>query len=363
MLRNVLTVLGYFRGRYSSTQAIIMAIELRSDTFTQPTPGMLQAMMAASVGDDVFGEDPTVNELESMLAQQFGMEAGLFCPSGTMTNQIGIKLHTQPGDDVICDQLSHVYQYEGGGIAVNSACSVALLHGDRGRITAAQVAAAIQPDDVHKPHSSLVVLENTSNRGGGACYNFADIEAIKDVCVANGLKLHLDGARLWNALVAKNETPAQYGRVFDSISVCLSKGMGTPVGSVLLGTAQDIKKARRIRKVLGGGMRQAGYLAAAGIYAVNNHLPLLAKDHAHAAAVAQVLQGKSWVKEVLPVETNILIFTTTDAMPAATLVQQLQQQDVRCLAISAQSIRFVFHLGVSDADTDKLCDILQQMPA
>lgn len=340
-----------------------MAIELRSDTFTQPTPGMLQAMMAAPVGDDVFGEDPTVNELETLLARQFGMEAGLFCPSGTMTNQIGIKMHTQPGDDVICDQLSHVYQYEGGGIAVNSACSVTLLQGNRGRITAPQVAAAIQPDDVHKPHSSLVVLENTSNRGGGACYNFADIEAIREVCVANGLKLHLDGARLWNALVAKNETPLQYGRVFDSISVCLSKGMGTPVGSVLLGTASDIKKARRIRKVLGGGMRQAGYLAAAGIYAVNNHLPLLAKDHAHAAAVAQVLQSKSWVKEVLPVETNILIFNTTDAMPAAKLVLQLQEQDVRCLAISSQSIRFVFHLGVSDADTDKLCDILQQMPA
>ncbi|HSC52819.1 MAG TPA: GntG family PLP-dependent aldolase [Phnomibacter sp.] len=335
-------------------------IELRSDTFTKPSPAMLEAMMAAPVGDDVFGEDPTVNRLETMVAELFGMEAALFCPSGTMTNQIAIKAHTQPGDEVICDELSHVYQYEGGGIAFNSGCATKLIHGNRGRITGAQVEAAINPDDIHKPPSRLVVLENTSNRGGGACYAFEDIENIKSVCTRHGLSLHLDGARIWNAMVAKNESPAQYGRIFDSISVCLSKGMGTPVGSVLIGTHAFIQKSRRIRKILGGGMRQAGYLAAAGIHAIQHHLPKLALDHQHAAMVAEVLARKSWVSEVLPPETNILIFKTTDTMPAAALVKKLAENDIHCLAIGPDAIRFVFHLDVSAAQTALLCSVLEK---
>ncbi|HEY6063760.1 MAG TPA: GntG family PLP-dependent aldolase, partial [Chitinophagaceae bacterium] len=235
-----------------------MRIDFRSDTVTRPTPAMLEAMMKAKVGDDVFGEDPSINELEQLAAAMFGMEAALFCPSGTMTNQIAIKCHTQPGDEVICDESSHVYQYEGGGIAFNSGASVKLLPGNFGRITAEQVRNAIQPDDAHRPHSCLVSLENTSNRGGGSCYDFEEIKKIQIVCKENGLAFHLDGARLWNALVAKNETAKQYGEVFDSISICLSKSLGCPVGSLLLGKKLFIKKARRVRKVFGGGMRQAG---------------------------------------------------------------------------------------------------------
>lgn len=338
-----------------------MSIELRSDTFTQPTAGLLNAMFEAKVGDDVFGEDPTINELESRTAAMFGMEAGLFCPSGTMTNQIAIKVHTQPGDEVICDELSHVYQYEGGGIAFNAGCSVKLLHGDRGRVTARQVLEAINPDDVHKAHSRLVVLENTANRGGGACYDFEEILRIREVARQNNLGFHLDGARLWNAMVARNETPQQYGAAFDSISVCFSKGMGTPVGSVLLGTSAFIQKARRVRKVFGGGMRQAGYLAAAGIYALDHHLPLLAMDHDNAKRTAAVLSEKSWVEEILPVETNILIFKTRKDTPAKSIVDRLAHEDVKCLTINANAIRFVFHLGVSQHDTDRLLDILHAM--
>lgn len=235
-------------------------IDFRSDTVTTPTTGMLQAMMHAKVGDDVFGEDPTINALEEKSASMFGMEAALFCPSGTMTNQIAIKCHTQPGDEIICDKLSHIYQYEGGGIAFNSGCSVQLIDGNYGRIKAAQVEAAINNrNDAHKAYSKLVSLENTANRGGGSCYDFDDIKAIKKVCEANNLLLHLDGARLFNAIVAKNESPKDYGKVFDSISICISKGLGAPVGSVLIGTKNFIKKARRVRKVFGGGMRQAGF--------------------------------------------------------------------------------------------------------
>ncbi|MCP9032845.1 beta-eliminating lyase-related protein, partial [Klebsiella sp. SWET4] len=232
-------------------------IDFRSDTVTHPSPSMLEYMFKAKVGDDVFSEDPTVIGLENRMASLFKKEAGLFCPSGTMTNQIAIKAHTQPGDEVICDFLSHIYQYEGGGIAFNSGCSVRLLNGNRGRLTADLVQSAINnTEDVHKPFSSLVSLENTANRGGGSCYNFADIQGIKSVCLKNNLKLHLDGARIFNAIVAQGETPEQYGEIFDSISICLSKGLGTPIGSVLVGDQSFIKKARRIRKVFGGGMRQ-----------------------------------------------------------------------------------------------------------
>ncbi|MCC6693611.1 MAG: threonine aldolase, partial [Chitinophagaceae bacterium] len=249
-----------------------MQIDLRSDTFTKPGTAMLDAMIKAEVGDDVFGEDPTVNQLEAFAAEIFGMDAALFCPSGTMTNQIAIKCHTLPGQEVICEKESHVYLYEAAGIAFNSACQVKTIEGERGMITAGQVLEAINPDDIHRPVSSLVSLENTTNRGGGACYDFAEIQHIKEVCLKHNMKLHLDGARLFNALLAKQESPGQYGGIFDSISICLSKGLGAPVGSVLLGNAAFIKQARRVRKLMGGGMRQAGYLAAAGIYALENNI-------------------------------------------------------------------------------------------
>lgn len=322
-------------------------IDFRSDTVTRPTPEMLRAMWNAPVGDDVFGEDPSINELEQRAAEMFGMEAGLFCPSGTMTNQIAIKVHTQPGDEVICDADAHVYQYEGGGIAFNAGASVKLLAGDRGRVNATQVAAAINPDDVHRARTSLVCLENTSNRGGGSCYEWSDILAIREVCRKHGLALHLDGARLFNALVAKSQTPVQYGEVFDSISICLSKSLGCPVGSVLLGKKDFIRRARRIRKVFGGGMRQAGYIAAAGIYALQHHINRLQEDHTHARQLADALEGRSWVKKVLPVETNIIIFELHEAGSAPALVQKLKKLDILAYAIAPDRIRLVVHLDIT----------------
>ena len=260
-----------------------MKINLISDTTTHPTPEMLEAMMQAKVGDDVFKEDETINALETKVASLFGMEAALFFPSGTMANQTAIKLHTQPGDQLICDKYAHVYNYEGGGVSFNSNASCRLVDGNRGMMTAAQVQAAINPPDFyHSPLTSLVCIENTTNKGGGACWDFNEIEKIRTVCDKHELKYHLDGARLWNALVEKRETPMQYGNVFDTISVCLSKGLGCPIGSVLIGNKQDMDKALRIRKILGGGMRQVGYLGPAALYALQHHIDRLKEDHQRA---------------------------------------------------------------------------------
>jgi len=338
-----------------------MIIDYRSDTVTRPTPAMLEAMMTAKVGDDVFGEDPSINELENMTASLFGMEAALFCPSGTMTNQIAIKCHTQPGDEVICDESSHVYQYEGGGIAFNSGASVKLLQGNFGRITAAQVKEVIQPDDAHRAHTSLVSLENTSNRGGGSCYDFEEINRIRAVCREQNLAFHLDGARLWNALVAKNETALQYGEVFDSISVCLSKSLGCPVGSLLLGKKTFIKKARRVRKVFGGGMRQAGFLAAAGIYALQHHIERLAEDHEHARQIAAAIGSKEFVQQVLPVETNIIIFELKNSITAPELVAKLKEFSILGYAISPNRVRLVTHLDISKEMVAKTIEAFRQL--
>ncbi len=336
-------------------------IDYRSDTVTKPTPAMLAAMHAAPVGDDVFGEDPTINLLEQKTAKIFGFEAGIFCPSGTMTNQLAIKCHTQAGDEVICDEISHIYQYEGGGIAFNSGCSVRLLQGDRGRLTAAQVQTAINPIDVHKPITSLVSLENTSNRGGGACYDFNTFYDIQKVTKANQLALHLDGARVFNAIVHKKEAAADYGKVFDSISVCLSKGLGAPVGSVLVGNAKFIQKARRWRKVFGGGMRQAGYLAAAGIYALDHHVDRLAEDHLKAIALKDALEASSFVDHVLPVETNIVIAVMTGSYTPAAFVQALKEENVLAYVMTPTQVRFVLHLDISSDDLNKTIEIIQKI--
>jgi len=335
-----------------------MITDLRSDTFTKPTSGMLQAMFTAAVGDDVFGEDPTVNKLEAMAADLFGMESAVFCPSGTMTNQIAIKCHTQPGDEVICEKLSHVYIYEGGGIAFNSGCQVKAIDGNRGRLTAKYIAQNINPKDIHKANTSLVCLENTTNRGGGACYEFAEIELVKEVCLQNNLKLHLDGARLWNALIAKGETPRQYGEIFDSISICLSKGLGTPVGSLLLGNKTYIQKARRIRKVFGGGMRQAGYLAAAGIFALENNFDRLQNDHDNAKKIAVALSEKVFVGEILPVETNIIIFEVLSPYTPESFSAIMKEHSISVMVISACQIRMVTHLDVSNEQVDKLVSLI-----
>ena len=338
-----------------------MPIDLRSDTVTKPTPAMLDAMMSAKVGDDVFGEDPSINALEAMAARLFGMEAALYCPSGTMSNQIAIKCHTQPGDEVICEKSSHVYIYEGGGIAFHSGSQVKALDGDLGRITASQVSLSINPDDVHRARTSLVSLENTCNRGGGACYDLEEIKKIKQVCSDNQLKLHLDGARLFNALVATGHTAMQYGQVFDSISVCLNKGLGCPIGSILMGPAAFIRQARRVRKAFGGGLRQAGFMAAAGIYALENNIARLATDHDHARRLGAALAKKDFVRSIMPVATNIVIFEVDQNGCARELAQQLKEKGVLAIAIAANQIRFVTHLDISPAMIDEAVAVIEQL--
>jgi threonine aldolase len=338
-----------------------MIIDLRSDTVTKPTPGMLEAMMKAPVGDDVFSEDPSVNKLEATAAELFGMEAAIYCPTGTMSNQVAIKVHTQPGDEVICDKTAHVYQYEGGGIAANSGSQVKLLDGNNGKISVEQVAAAINPDDVHKANSSLVCIENTSNRGGGACYELGDIQEIRELCNRHNLNLHLDGARLFNALVARNETPKQYGEVFHSISVCLNKGLGCPIGSILIGKKDFIKKARRVRKVFGGGMRQAGYMAASGLYALQHHVNRLAEDHEHARHIAKALGKKEFTGNILPVETNIIIFEVKPPAHPQDIVAKLKEHNIYTIAISPTQIRMVLHLDITPAMVKKLTEVINSL--
>ena len=319
---------------------------------------MLEAMWSARVGDDVFGEDETVNALEEKTAAMFGMEAGLFCPSGTMTNQIAIKCFTQPLDELIADQASHVYRYEGGGIAFNSAVSTRLLNGDRGKITAEMIAPEINAENLHYPRTSLVVLENTVNKGGGSCYTLGDIKPIAQLCKDKGLKLHLDGARIFNALTHTGDKAADYGKYFDGISVCLSKGLGAPVGSVLLADKATIKYARRVRKVLGGGMRQAGFLAAAGIYALDHHVERLSIDHAHARILAEQLAQCSWVKNVLPADTNIVLFDTIE--PAEVILNKLSDKGVKANSTDTHRIRFVSHLDIHPDQVEYVVKVLSQ---
>ncbi|WP_373523628.1 low specificity L-threonine aldolase [Aquiflexum sp.] len=324
-----------------------MIIDLRSDTLTKPTKGMLEAMWAAEVGDDVFGEDPTVNALEQKLARIFGMEAGLFCPSGTMTNQIAIRLHTRPQTEVICHKYSHIYLYEGGGIMSNSHASVKLLDGDYGKISAQDIAENISPDDVHACETTLVSLENTMNKGGGSIYTLEEVRPIREQCNHHGLKLHLDGARIFNALVETGDHPKDWGSLFDTISVCLSKGLSCPVGSVLLGTKADIKQARKVRKAFGGGMRQAGFLAAAGIYALDNHVERLKEDHARAKELGKMLENHPLVSAVFPVATNIVIARLNGISPEE-MLHKLAAKEIKGVRFGKDQIRFVTHLDFGD---------------
>jgi threonine aldolase len=338
-----------------------MTIDLRSDTVTKPTKAMLQAMFSAEVGDDVFGEDSTINKLEEKCAALFGMEAGLFCSSGTQTNQVAIKLHTQPGDEVICDANAHIYYYEGGGIAFNAGCSTKLLNGERGKFTAQDVVNAIRADNVHFPRTSLVAVENTHNRGGGSIYDFNELGKIADVCKKNKLAFHLDGARIFNAIVETDKMAKDFGRIFDTISVCLSKGLGAPVGSVLLGTREHIYKARRIRKVFGGGMRQAGYLAAAGIYALDNNITRLKEDHARAKMLADILKSLPYVVEVMFPETNIIYFRLTDNFSGADFQQKLAENNIKVISLDNQVIRMVTHLDFGDEMLGRLETVLKKL--
>ena len=336
-------------------------IDLRSDTITKPTKGMLEAMFKAEVGDDVLGDDPTVKELETKVAEMFGMEAALFGASGTMTNQLALACHMNAGDEVICHKLSHIHIYEGGGIASNAFAAVKLLEGEYGLLTAEAVEAAINPDDIHFPVSKVVSLENTMNKGGGAYYDFEEILKIKEVCQRQGLILHLDGARLFNALAETSQTPQDYGKVFDSISICFSKGLGCPVGSMLLGSNELIKKAKRKRKVWGGGWRQAGYLAAAVLYALEHNVPLLKEDHRKAQKLKQLFEGKEWVKKTYPVKTNIIIVELKDTVSAASFVSELQTFHIKASIFGPQLVRFVTHLNFTEEQLQHTIEVLDQL--
>jgi threonine aldolase len=325
-----------------------MQIDLRSDTVTRPTSGMLKYMFNAKVGDDVFKEDPSINELEKKAAAIFGKEAGIYCPSGTMTNQTAIKVHTQPGDELLCDVTAHVYNFEGGGIAFNSSVQAKLINGDNGRFTAKQLEQSLHPYADWLPRTSLVTIENTSNRGGGAYYTLKNAKEISAVCKKNKLSLHLDGARIFNALTETGEDPKDWGKVCDSISVCFSKGLGAPVGSVLLGSNEFIGKARRVRKLLGGGMRQGGYLAAACIYALDNNIKRLKEDHQRAKQIAKILEIKTYVVNMLPVETNIIIFSLDPSMPAEKFTGELKKDNILVSMIGNNALRIVTHLDFND---------------
>jgi threonine aldolase len=338
-----------------------MQIDLRSDTVTKPTPEMQKAMLSAPVGDDVFGEDPTINKLEQLTAEMFGKEAAIFAPSGTMTNQIAIKIHTSAPGEVICDELSHIYKYEGGGIGFNSGLSVRLLKGNRGRLTANQIEENINPDDVHLPPTQLISLENTCNKGGGSIYELSEMQAIAQVAKKHNLPLHLDGARIFNAIVEKDYTTKDIGKIFDTISVCLSKGLGCPVGSVLVGDAKTIKKARRIRKIFGGGMRQAGILAAAGIYALENNISRLKDDHIRAKAIGEALNKASFVKDIMPIDTNIVVFYVHDDFTPEEILEKLKEKNILAMKFGPQMIRMVTHLNFNDEQLNYLTDILKKM--
>ncbi|KRO81428.1 MAG: threonine aldolase [Flavobacteriaceae bacterium] len=337
-----------------------MEINLISDTVTTPTKGMLAAMMSAKVGDDVFKEDATVNALEEKTAALFGMEAALFFPSGTMANQTAIKVHTQPGEQLICDHYAHIFNYEGGGVSFNSGVSCKLIAGHRGMITAKQVKATINPPDFyHSPLTTLVCLENTTNKGGGAIWDINEMKAIKEVCTSNGLKFHLDGARIWNALAVTGEDPKLYGNLFDSISVCLSKGLGCPVGSVLLGSKDFIAKALRVRKVFGGGMRQAGFLAAAGIYALDHHRERLKEDHKKAKEIEAILSKKDFISSVSPVDTNIIIFELKESvLDAQAFMDKMNENNIRLISMGSGKLRLVTHLNYTDEMHSRLLSIL-----
>lgn len=337
-------------------------IDLRSDTVTKPTPGMLEAMISAKVGDDVFGEDETTNALEQKAAALFEKEAAIFCPSGTMTNQIAVNLYTTPGDEIICDKLSHVYHYEAAGLHVHSGVSVHLISGDKGRFTAQDVYDGIRDfDDIHTPNTSMVVVENTCNKGGGSIWNFDELIEIRNLCEDAGMAFHLDGARLFNAMVETDEEPFMYGRLFNSISICLSKGLGAPAGSLLLGDKDFVLEARRVRKRFGGAMRQAGYITAAGIYALDNHVERLKEDHVRAKKISAALEGKSYVKNIYPVETNIVIFDLRDDLTASEFLSKLESYGVLGIAFGPSTVRLVTHLDFNDNDLEKVEDVLTKL--
>ena len=339
-----------------------MIIDLRSDTVTKPTKGMLNAMLTAEVGDDVYKEDPSVNALEKRLADMFGMDEALFFPTGSMANQAALKLHTNQGEQVICDKYAHIYNYEGGGASFNSGISCKLVDGHRGMFTAEQAEASINPPDFyHSPLTALIEVENTTNKGGGACWDFEELKRIRKVADKHSLGYHLDGARLWNALIANRESPKQYGEMFDTISVCLSKGLGCPMGSVLIGNSELMKGALRVRKILGGGMRQVGFAAAAGLYALDHHFERLSEDHKKAKEIGEVLSTLSSIKLVEPIETNIIIFELNDDIDETEFLNGLKEKHIHIIGMGSNKLRMVTHLDYTNDMHEILLKTLKAM--
>ena len=339
-------------------------IDLRSDTITKPSAKMLDAMLKAKVGDDVYGEDPTVKRLENLVADYFGMDRAMFFPSGTMANQVAIKLHTNPGDQVIAHKYSHVYNYEGGGASFNSGVSFKLLDGEKGIFSTDELSSAINPKDFyHAPLSKLVSLENTTNKGGGHCWDFNDFESIKKICSDNNLGLHMDGARIWNSIIAKNDNPKLYGNIFDTVSVCLSKGLGCPIGSILVGKKNFIDKAIRIRKILGGGMRQVGYLAAAGLYAIQNNISRLLIDHERAKEISLKFLSKDFIKTINDVETNIIILELNKSVQKKTIIDYFSKNEIvfDWFSMGPEKIRIVTHLDYSKDNHNYLMEIVDKL--
>ncbi len=336
-------------------------IDLRSDTVTVPTPEMLRAMMSAEVGDDVYGEDPTVNRLEAMTAELLGKDAALFVASGTMGNLVCVKAQTEPGDEVILDADSHYYHHEGGGYAAIAGVSLRFVHGERGIIRPEQIAAVERPRDSHFARSRLVVIENTHNRGGGSVYPVETVRGIAETCREHGLRLHVDGARLFDACIATGARPADYARHADSVTICLSKGLGCPAGSVVAGSEEFVQRAHRVRKMVGGGMRQVGYLAAAGIYALENNIQRLAEDHANARLLADGVRNCKGLKlRYDPPETNMVYVEVLPPHSADQFRQVLRQDGILIGGEGGPSFRAVTHVGITRADVERVVGVLQQ---
>lgn len=332
-----------------------MLIDLISDTVTKPSKEMLAAMLKAKVGDDVFQMDPTVNAFQQKIADLFQKEAALFFPSGTMANQTAIKLHTKPGDLLFCDKYAHIYNYESGGVAFNSGVTTKLIDGNRGMFTAVQLEEeASENPEIYLPFAKLVCIENTTNKGGGACWDFSELQKIEKIVRKKNFAFHLDGARLFNALIAKNETPAQYGQLFDTISICFSKGLGAPIGSVLLGSKTKINEALRYRKLLGGGMRQVGFLAAACDYALSNNVKRLQEDHQKAKEIEAVLKTLSYITKIEPVETNIVIFYVDKSIGDQSFINKMKAKNILLTPMGEGKIRIVTHLDY----TKKMHEVL-----
>ncbi len=333
-------------------------IDLRSDTVTRPTPEMLKAMTEAEVGDDVFSEDPTVNSFEKKMAEMFGMETGLFVPSGTMSNQLCLAVLTQPGDEVIIDELGHVFNYESGAAAHLSSVQLRPLRGVRGKLNRELAESAIRPKNDWDPHTRVIAVENTTNKGGGACYSKEELIELSNLADEHGIFLHLDGARIWNAIVKTEIEPEFFGSIADTISICFSKGLGAPVGSMMLASKDHIKKARRFRKMWGGGMRQVGLLAAAADYAVQNHLSLLKSDHRRARRLAEAIaENPVFEIDLSTIETNIILFNVKNGT-AEEALKKFTEAGVGMVPFGPKTIRATFHFQVGDEDLEKIIKVI-----